>query len=81
MAKYKLLTSKALHSGSAIITTLGALCVPAAWIAGSGTFIGLSQNDLYINAAVISLVGIGYRLATIIHFLEEEREARQTGTP
>jgi hypothetical protein len=67
--------SKLLHYLSGIIGFVGVLALIGAWIAGDGTFLGLARERLYFDAIAISLVGIGYRLGSIIHFWEEQKGA------
>ena len=52
---------------------VGVLALIAAWIASSGTFLGLSQEHFFEDAKALLLVSIAFGIGTLIHQHEEKR--------
>ncbi len=60
--------SKTLTNLSIIIGLLGVLALIGAWVAGAeGTVLGMSQQHLFWDAAVLLLVAIWLKLGAIYH--------------
>ena len=65
--------SPILHGIAAISGIIGALALISAWISGSGTFLGLTQEHFFEDAKALLLVSIAFGIGTLIHQHEEER--------
>ncbi|MBI2582942.1 hypothetical protein HYV98_01655 [Candidatus Azambacteria bacterium] len=60
--------SKNLTNLSIIIGLLGVLALVGAWVAGAaGTVLGMNQQHLYWDAAVLLLAAIWLKLGAIYH--------------
>ena len=46
----------------------------SAWIAGSGTFLGFTQEHLFEDTKSLLLVAIAFGIGTLIHQNEEKRK-------
>ena len=66
--------SPTLHGISAVSGILGALALIGAWIAGTGTFLGFSQEHLFEDAKALLLVAIAFGIGTLIHQNEERKK-------
>ena len=66
--------SPILHGIAAIAGVLGVLTLVAAWIAGSGTFLGFTQAHLFEDTKTLLLVSIAFGIGTLIHLKEERRK-------
>ena len=62
-----------LHNIAWISGVLGILALIAAWIAGSGTFLGFTQAHLFEDAKALLLVSIAFGIGTLIHQNEERK--------
>ena len=58
---------------SAIAGIVGLLALIAAWLAGTGTFFGLSQAHFFEDAKTLLLVSIAFGIGTLIHLKEEKK--------
>ena len=74
MTEKKTKWSPILHGVAAISAIVGALALIAAWIAGSETFLGLTQQHLFEDAKALLLVSIAFGIGTLIHLKEEQRK-------
>lgn len=63
-----------LHGIAAIAGIIGALALIAAWIAGSGTFLGFTQEHLLEDTKSLLLVAIAFGIGTLIHQNEERNK-------
>ena len=66
--------SPTLHNIAWIGGVLGVLALIAAWIAGSGTFLGFTQAHFFEDAKALLLVSIAFGIGTLIHQNEERRK-------
>ena len=66
--------SPILHGISAITGIIGVLVLISAWIAGSGTFLGFTQEHLFEDTKSLLLVAIAFGIGTLIHQNEEKRK-------
>ena len=69
--------SPTLHGISAISGIVGALALIGAWIAGTGTFLGFSQEHLFNDSVSLLLVSIAFGIGTLIHMQEESKGRRK----
>jgi len=66
--------SPILHFSTCVIGTIGMLALIGAWIAGSGTFLGMTQTHLFSDAVVLMLIAIWLGLGHISHKWQETRK-------
>ena len=66
--------SPILHMIAAIAGVLGVLALISAWIAGRGTFLGMTQAHLFEDTKALLLVSIAFGIGTLIHLKEEGRK-------
>lgn len=69
--------SPLLHGVAAIAGIWGALALVGAWIAGTGTIFGQSQEHLYKDAMSLLLVSIAFGIGTLIHMQQERTSTRR----
>lgn len=66
--------SQMLHGLTQIFVALGVLSLLGAWLAEvTGTVVGLSQDHLFNDATVLTLLGIAFGIGTHIHRDIEQR--------
>ena len=51
----------------------GVLFIIAAWVSGTGTLFGLTQQHYYEDAKTTLLVSIAFGIGTLIHQREEKK--------
>ena len=62
-----------MHWVGRIAGVAGGLALVGAWIAGEGgSLLGASQTNLYINAAILTLIGISAFLCSLLYLKESE---------
>lgn len=66
--------SRLLHSICVVFGAAGALTLVGAWAAGSGTFLGLSQEHLYSDTLALLTIGILFAIGSNYHQREEEKK-------
>ena len=64
--------SSILHGISATAGVLGFLALIVAWVAGTETFFGLSQEHFFEDAKSLLLVSIAFGIGTVIHIQQEK---------
>lgn len=65
-----------MHVATMAAAALGTLSLLGAWLVGdTGRILGLDREHLYLNAGVLLLLAIALGVGTVIHLLEEKREA------
>lgn len=65
--------SSILHWIAAITATIGTLALIGAWIVGSGTLFGQTQEHLFNDAKVLLLISIATGIGTLIHLQLEKK--------
>ena len=65
--------SSILHTIAMVTGIVGVLALITAWIAGSGTFLGLTQEHFFEDAKALLLASIAFGIGTLIHQHEEKR--------
>jgi len=63
--------SSFLHAIAAITGVWGALALGAAWMAGSGTFLGFPEEHFFKDAVGLLLISIAFGIGTLIHMQQE----------
>jgi len=64
--------SSAMHFMGGSFGILGGLALVGAWVAGeSGTVLGFSQQHLYSDAIVLTLIGISALVCALIYLKQE----------
>ena len=65
--------SSAMHFLGGVFGILGGLALVGAWIAGgSGTVLGFSQQHLYSDAIVLTLIGISALVCPLVYLKQEK---------
>ena len=65
--------SPILHGISAIAGIIGVLVLISAWIAGSGTFLGFTQEHFFEDTKSLLLISIAFGIGTLVHQNEERK--------
>ena len=64
--------AKTLHWVAMVAGLVGVLALLGAWLAGSSTFLGMSQAHLFEDAKALFLMSIAFGVGTLIHHYEEK---------
>ncbi len=65
--------SRFLHAISVLFGVAGTLTLIGAWVAGSGTFLGVSQEHLYNDTLALLTIAILFAIGTNYHQRVEEK--------